>query len=169
MTTLFVTTAFAKFLAGNYITDDPSVVTNFPNAKLVPTSVINVILDGPNAANVRTIGPQRFVIGDDWMFNITLQDSLGNAVNLSNFTVGGELILPNMPSPIDMTVANGRIIVINPPTGQFSVKIEHAVTQAIKPTVGNSLSRIQIFITDAGGNRSTVGVVPVVAITPSQF
>ena len=116
-----------------------------------------------------TATPTTLVIGDDWLWQITVQDQSGHIVDLTAYTVGGEFYTPYASRPADLTVANGRIILTIPTAGQFVIRIEDALTRTIRPQSPPSPStRVQVFVTDASGNRTTVGVLPIVPINAFQ-
>ncbi len=116
-----------------------------------------------------TTTPTTLVIGDDWLWQITIQDQSGHAVDLTNYTLAGEFYTPFANGPADVTVANGRIVLTNLTAGQFFIRLEDALTRTVRPQPSpTSSSRVQVFITDASGNRTTVGVLPITPITALQ-
>ena len=107
--------------------------------------------------------PTTLVIGDDWLWDIVIKNSAGAVVDLTAYTIGGEFYTPNAAGPLQLTVANGRIILANPSQGEFLIRIEDAVTQTVRPQpIPSPTSRVQVYLTDASGNRTTAGVLPVI-------
>ena len=98
------------------------------------------------------------------------QDASGNAVPLANYVVTGEFTTPGLASPVPLTVANGRIVVVNAATGEVNVTLESNLTRAVypQPTPPYPTTKVTLFITDSVGNRTPVGVLSVIAVTPTQ-
>ena len=116
-------------------------------------------------------------IGDAWSWLVTLYEKNGTTPqDLTNLTVGGEFFVAYNPIPTDLTVANGRIVLVAPTAGEFLVRIENALTETVPanrpytpPFVSGSnagTTRVQVYVTDQGGNRSTVGIFTVTPVRP---
>lgn len=115
-------------------------------------------------------------IGDTWSWLVTLYENDGTTPHdLTNFTVGGEFLIAFNPTATDLTVANGRIVLVTPTAGVFLVRLEGALTATIPvgrpaspfaPTGIPGPTRVQVFVTDQAGNRTTVGIFTVTPVSP---
>ena len=117
--------------------------------------------------------------GDTWSWLVTLHEADGTTPqDLTNFTVGGEFFIAFNPTMTDLTVANGRIVLVTPTAGVFLVRVEGALTATAPanrpgpyapPFVSNTntgTTRVQVYVTDQSGNRTTVGIFTVTPIQP---
>lgn len=111
-------------------------------------------------------GPYQQYIGDDWPFLVSVTDGSGNPFNLTGYTPGGEFWQAYSLTPTDMTIGNGRVSGFGTPAnGQFMLTVEKAITETVSSQTGpgNSPTRIQAYVLDQNGLKSTVGII---LITP---
>lgn len=111
--------------------------------------------------------------GDRWAIPIQFVDALGNPRPIAaGETPGALLYSVSIGATFDVTIANGRLVMTSPTTGQGFAYIETAVTASIpapQPQVAatqNYPVRLHGFITDSSGARQTYFVDPIVVTDP---
>ena len=104
---------------------------------------------------------------DDWVIPCTLRDAAGNVVDLTGTTIGAEFWLSGYNVFQPLTVANGGIVRISDPAGQFTVIASRLLTAQAKSDasalIARDRTRVLIYKIDTYGWRQTLGVVPFAA------
>ena len=123
----------------------------------------------PNPLNV-TEDTETFIIGNTWVWILMVQTPAGDALDLTPYSVAGQFYTPGYDNPFPLTVASGAITITNPTSGQVTVSVPASLTSLVQtqaPPVVPS-TRVEVIITDAYGNPTTVGILSVLAIIAPQ-
>jgi hypothetical protein len=106
--------------------------------------------------------PVDIVRGKPWKLPVQWRDPNGVGIDLTGFTIDGDLRSPGSPS-IKMTVANGGVVVSSMMEGRFEFRIaESSVTDQVPE---GALSILAIEIIDGGGFVVAGGRVPIRGVT----
>lgn len=110
------------------------------------------------------ISPLRRWTRDDWVIPCTVLDPSDQPVNLTGKTIGAELWVAGYSVFSPLTVANGGIIRVSDPTGQFTVVVPRLLTAKAPPDAGrlgsDHRTRVLIYEVNTLGRRQTLGVLP---------
>lgn len=95
---------------------------------------------------------------DDWVVPCQIQDASGSAIDITGYTIGGELWLPGYGVPSALSVANGGIVRGPDVAGRFTVVAPRLLTANALAALGST--RVLLYWIDTFGRRLTLGVVP---------
>lgn len=109
---------------------------------------------------------------DDWTIPCTLRDAAGNPVDLTGSIIGAELWLAGYSVFQPLTVANGGIVRVSDPAGQFTVITSRLLTSQAPGDASALLpglrTRVLIYKIDTFGRRQTLGVIPFAVFDGSE-
>lgn len=100
---------------------------------------------------------------DDWVVPCQVQDATGQPINLTGYTIGGELWLAGYSVFQPLTSANGGILRDNDGSGRFTFVASRLLTAQALGSIGEALgsaTRVLLYWIDTLGHRQTLGVVP---------
>lgn len=105
-------------------------------------------------------------IGDDWSFPVSYFQPDGTTpYDLTSFTCGAVLFKRDQTEGISLVDPDGSCVILSPPTGgHLLATVAKTVTALVKPDPSESQSgvtRVQVFVLDASGKRTTIAVIPV--------
>ena len=119
--------------------------------------------------------PVQVYIGFDWLISASLTDSSGNPLNISTWTIAGDLWLPLQSSPSALAATN-----VNLAAASFQFLVPKAMTAQLAAQQGNSAGqpapftgqpvsypcRIMVNYTDGLGDRFALRPIFLLPLDP---
>jgi hypothetical protein len=108
------------------------------------------------------------VRGDDWSFPFTWRVKGGAGVDLTGYTVGADFYRAYNATPVEMVEGSG-VTVLDREAGKFEVTVASEVTASVTPQRSQTpeiATRLHVYVVTPGGNRETLGVIPVRVVAP---
>ncbi len=106
------------------------------------------------------VTPINVVSGDDWVFPFTYTDAAGNPIDLTGYTVGGDVIWSigraSMASPDGSAVLLDQSIVGN--KGKFVLTLHRAATERVP--IAKQDTHVRAYLIDPGGNMTSFPAWP---------
>ena len=107
-----------------------------------------------------TITPLQRWTRDDWIVPCQVQDATGTAIDLTGYTIGGELWLSGYRVFQPLTVANGGILRGADAQGRFTAIAARLLTARAPGGLPADPTRMLLYWIDPLGRRQTLGAVP---------
>ncbi len=115
-----------------------------------------------------TISALTRYIGDDWTISVAVQDGTGAPIDLTGLTMSASFWQASNPTPLDLSAANGSVVVTDPVGGALTIVVSQTATVGATDQ-GRSINypnRIQLVSTTALGRRQTLGMIYIAPRAP---
>ncbi len=105
--------------------------------------------------------PIKLVVGDDWVFSFALKDSDGFPIDLTGFSVGGDIVYPG--GRLGMEYPSGSATLADQTTlvgkGRFTLKLFRV--QTVNCPVMNIKNHLRVYLTYPNGDKQSFNAWPI--------